>query len=115
MAYTREQIRLRLADLAIDMSLFYRKSCINYRGKSSDTNEFYTEIIAEWLLEHLDLLDQIRPITRKSSYRIKEHDGIPKHPDSNREEELIAMALKRQGTLSLVGQVLDYQTPLKNI
>lgn len=114
MAYTRERIRLRLDEMASNMSLFYKRGCINYRGKTTDTKEYYTEVISEWLLEHLDLLDQIKTITRKSSYRVAGHDGVPEHPDSNREEELIAMAMKRQGKLPLVGQVLDYQTPLKN-
>lgn len=115
MGYTREQIHLRLAELAVNMPLFYKGGCINYRGKTTDTQEYYTEVISEWLLDHLELLENIKPITRQSSYLVIGHDGIPDHPDSNREEELIAMAMKRQGQLSLVGQVLDYQTPLKNV
>lgn len=115
MSYTREQILLRLDEMTSNMALFYQKGCINYRGKTADTEEYYTEVIAEWLLEHLKLLEKIKPITRQSSYWVAKHDGIPDHPDSNREEELIAMAMKRQGQLSLVGQVLDYQTPLKNV
>lgn len=114
MSYSREQIRLRLDEMASDMSLFYKKGCINYRGKTTDTKEYYTEVISEWLLEHFDLLEQIKTITRRSSYRVEGHDGIPDNPDSNREEELIAMAMKRQGELPMVGRVLDYQTPLKN-
>ena len=115
MGYTREQIRLRLDELSSNMSLFYKRGCINYRGKTTDTKEYYTEVISEWLLEHLDLLAQIKPITRRSSYLVEGHDGIPDHPDSNREEELIAMAMKRQGSLPPVGQILDYQTPLKSV
>lgn len=115
MGYTREQIRLRLDELSSNMSLFYKRGCINYRGKTTDTKEYYTEVISEWLLEHLDLLAQIKPITRRSSYLVDGHDGIPDNPDSNREEELIAMAMKQQGRLPIVGQVLDYQTPLKNV
>ncbi len=115
MAYTREQIRRRLDELAADISLLYKRGCINYRGRTSDTKEYYTEVIAEWLLEHLDLLKQIKCITRKASYFVEGHDGIPDDPNSNREEELIAMAMKRQGELFLLGQVLDYQTPLKNV
>ena len=114
MAYTREQIWFRLDEMASNMSLFYKKGCINYRGKTSDTKEYYTEVIAQWLLEHLELLDQIKTITRRASYWVEGHDGIPDNPNSNREEELIAMAMKRQGALPIVGQVLDYQTPLKN-
>jgi hypothetical protein len=114
MTYTSAEIRLRLETLSSDLSNLYKDPCINYRGQTTDTGEPYTEVIAAWLLAHLSLLDTIRPITRQSSYCVAGHDGIPEHPDSNREEELIAMAMKRQGVLPLVGQVLDYQTPLKN-
>ena len=115
MGYTREEICLRLEKLSADMSLLYKDDCINYIGKTTDTKEYYTEVIAGWLLEHISLLEEIKSITRKSSYRTKGHDGIPDNPDSNRTEELIAMAIKRQGILPLVGSVLDYQTPLKNV
>lgn len=114
MSYTREQIRLWLYENSADMSLFYKSGCINYRGKTSDTKEYYTEVIAEWLLEHLDLFEQIQTITRSSSYRVVGHDGISDNPDSNREEELIAMAMMRQGNMPIIGEILDYQTPLKN-
>ncbi len=115
MTYTSAEIRLRLETLSSDLSNLYKDPCINYRGQTTDTGEPYTEVIAAWLLAHLSLLDTIRPITRQSSYCVAGHDGIPEHPDSNREEELIAMAMKRQETLPLVGEVLDYQTPLKNV
>lgn len=115
MGYTREEIRLRLLNLSADMSLLYKDDCINYIGKTTDTKEYYSEVIAEWLLEHIDLFEEIKPITRKSSYRMEGHDGVPDNPHSNRTEELIAMAIMRQGKLPLVGQVLDYQTPLKNV
>lgn len=114
MGYTRAQILLRLEELSLQMSLFYQKSCINYRGRTTDTKEYYTEVIAGWLTEHLDLLENIKTISRRASYRVEGHDGIPEDPKSNREEELIAMAMKRQGCLPLVGQILDYQTPLKS-
>lgn len=115
MSYTRDQIIKRLDDLSSNMAQLYKDSCINYTSKTLDTKEYYTEVIAQWLLEHIDLLDNIKTITRRSSYCVEGHDGIPDNPDSNREEELIAMAIKRQGELSIVGQVIDYQTPLKNV
>ena len=114
MSYTRDQIILRLNKLSENMSLLYNDDCINYTSKTSDTKEYYTEVIAEWLLDNIELLEEIKTITRKSSYHVAGHDGIPDNPDSNRTEELIAMAIMRQGELPLVGRVLDYQTPLKN-
>ena len=115
MSYTRAEILLRLEAMSQNMSLFYKKGCINYRGKTKDTKEYYTEVICEWLLERLDLFENIKPITRRSSYKVEGHDGNPDNPDSNREEELIAMAIKRQGNLAVLGEVIDYQTPLKSV
>ena len=114
MAYTKDQILHRLNESAANIALLYQNGCINYRGKTADTKEYYTEVIAEWLLEHLDLLNGITAISRSASYRVAGHNGIPENPDSNREEELIAMAMMCQKTLPLVGKILDYQTPLKN-
>lgn len=114
MAYTRKQIIERLEKISADMSLFYKSGCVNYRGRTSDTKEYYTEVIAEWLLDHLPLFEQIREITRLSPYDVDGHDGVPDNPNSNREEELIAMAMKHQGAMELVGEIIDYQTPLKN-
>ena len=114
MAYTRKQIIERLEKISADMSLFYKSGCVNYRGRTSDTKEYYTEVIAEWLLDHLPLFGQIREITRQSPYDVEGHDGVPDNPNSNREEELIAMAMKRQGAMGIVGEIIDYQTPLKN-
>lgn len=53
-------------------------------------------------------------ITREALYKIESHDGIPKSKNSNREEELIAMEIFRQGVLGKLGRIIAYQTPLKN-
>lgn len=113
-SYSAAQLQGKLRIASDNMALFYQADFINYRGRTSDTDEFYTEIIAEWLLEHFNLLEQIPTIRRNSSYRIESHDGIPDTPDSNREEELLAMAMFSQKTLPIVGRILDYQTPLKS-
>ena len=114
MEYTKQEIINQLHECIDDISLFYKQDFINYRGKTADTNELYTEIISEWLIDNICLLEQIPIITRSASYAVEGHDGVPKHLDSNREEELIAMEMFRQETLPFVGKLLDYQTPLKN-
>jgi hypothetical protein len=112
--YTREEVISKAVAASTDMSLFYKKEFINYRGNTTDSNEPYTEVICEWLLNNFELLDQIPHITRNSTYFIKSHDGIPPNIDTTREEELIAMALFRQKSFGSVGEIIDYQTPLKN-
>ena len=109
-----EFIRDKIEMAADKINLFYAQPFINYRGRTKDTKELYTEIVAEWVLNHLDLFQSIQPITRESSYKTKGHDGIPGNLGSNREEELIAIAMYRQGTLPIVGEIIDYQTPLKS-
>lgn len=112
--YTMEELWQRAELAGQDIATFYKQPFINYRGWTSDSGELYTEIIAKWCIENIRLFDQIPQITREASYKTPSHNGKPGNTDSNRTEELIAMAMFRQGELPIVGQILDYQTPLKN-
>lgn len=118
MDYTRAQILEQCREDFKDKSTFYKKDFINYRGKTIDTDEYYTEVIAEFMCDNItDYMNGIHCITRKSSYYTKEHDGIF-DPASNREEEKIAMQIftqcKDHGPFDLIGKIIDYQTPLKS-
>lgn len=112
--YTAEEILLKIRQSSQKIESFYKQDFINYRGKTKDTKEYYTEIIAGWCIENCSLFEQIPKITRRSSYRTPTHDGNPGNTRSNRTEELIAMSMFRQGELPVIGKILDYQTPLKN-
>ena len=114
MGYTKYEIVSMIEKSAADISTFYKCDFIHYRGVTTDTNEYYTEVVAEWLLSNLSTLDGIKPIVRGAGYYTTSHDGIPDKPDSNRTEELIAMKMFRQGDIVGLGRVFDYQTPLKN-
>ena len=103
-----------------DMRNFYKRKVVNYRGTTSDSKEYYTEVVAEWILKNIYLFDYIKPITREKSYKVDSHDGKNKDNDSNREEEKIAMKLfdssQNQGKVfDIIGKIIDYQTPLKDI
>lgn len=103
-----------------DMGNFYKRKVVNYRGTTSDSKEYYTEVVAEWILKNIYLFDYIKPITREKSYKADSHDGKNKDNDSNREEEKIAMKLfelsQNQGKVfDIIGKIIDYQTPLKDI
>lgn len=112
--YTKKDLINELEKASKEMHLFYKQDFINYLGKTTDTNEYYTEVICEWLLNHKELLAQDICITRQSTYFVDSHDGIPPTKDSNRTEELIAMAMFRQKNFNIIGEIIDYQTPLKN-
>lgn len=118
MGYTREQILDECRKAFQDKNTFYKKGFVNYRGKTTDTKEYYTEVIAEFLCDNItEYINGIECITRKSSYKTEGHDG-KYDPDSNREEEKIAMRVytqsKEQGGFYFIGEILDYQTPLKS-
>ena len=104
-----------------DMVNFYKRKVVNYRGKTSDKEGYYyTEIIAKWLLNNIELFNDIKMISRENSYKVDSHDGKIKNKDSRREEEIIAMKLfdfsQNQGKVfDIIGKIIDYQTPLKNV
>lgn len=114
MGYTRDSIIAKCTETFNDKKTFYKQSFINYRGKTEDTDEYFTEIIAEFLCTHItEFIDGIDTITREETYNTKGHDGVIKDPDSGRDEEIIAMKMYDK-TYDFVGKIIDYQTPLKN-
>ena len=118
--YSKNEILEMIEKAKSDMKNFYRQSFVNYTGKTKDSKEYYTEIIAEWLLDHIDLFDDVKSVTRENSYKIESHDGKIKNQNSNRIEEKIAMKLfdysqNKGTTFNIIGKIVDYQTPLKNV
>jgi len=118
--YSKEEIIKKLEESKSEMRQFYSENFLNYISETSDKEGDYTEIIAEWLLNNIKLFDEIKPITREKNYKVKTHDGKIKNEKSNREEEIIAMKLfelsQNQGKVfDIIGKIIDYQTPLKNI
>ena len=119
--YSKDEIIKKLEVAKSEMWKFYSQDFVNYRGKTSDKErDYYTEIIAKWLLDNIELFNDIKMISREKSYKVNTHDGKNKDNDSNREEEKIAMKLfdlsQNQGKVfDVIGKIIDYQTPLKDI
>lgn len=112
MAYTKEQIIDMCDEASRDMKSFYKAKFINYKGYSKE-KILYTEIVAEWLLHHLDTLKNIPQTLRQGSYN-QNHTGEIVN-NSNRVEETDARRLfKTHKTYEGFGEIIDYQTPLKN-
>lgn len=109
--YTKQHI----IDLLVkcDVSKLYRQDCVNYSGKTSDTNEYYTEVISEWLIKHIALLKSINPLPRDRAYFVDGHDGVVNNEKSNRGEEIMAKRMKGK-EYALIGKIIDYQIPLKD-
>ena len=118
--YSKEEIIKKLETAKSEMGQFYSENFLNYISETSDKEGDYTEIIAGWLLDNIELFNEIKPITREKSYKVKTHDGIIKNEESNREEEIIAMQLfdlsqNKGKVFDIIGKIIDYQTPLKNV
>lgn len=97
----------------VNIETLYNSNCVNWTGKTSDTNEPYSEVIANELLRNLKEFDNIKPITRTNTYCRENHCKIEMDIcNSNRNEEMFA---KRLTGLNLegLGLILDYQIPLK--
>ena len=116
MGYTRSEIIEKCKKAIGDVANFYKQDFINYRGKTEDTDEYYTEVIAEFVCENIDDFMKIPMITRKKSYRVETHSGEFAE-SSNRLEEITAMKMYLQSKadeFDFIGKIIDYQTPLKN-
>lgn len=112
--YTKGEIESKLDAAKQKMSGFYRKDFIKFSGTTADTKEHYSEVVAEWLMKRLELLQKIPKITRTASYKTESHVGFIDRDHAQREEDRIAKLMFSQKELPILGRVLDYQTPLKN-
>lgn len=110
MIYKEEQIIQNLEEGAKNIATFYQLKCINYRGKSTE-GKYYTEIIAEWCLQHLDLFEGMKVIKREQNYKTASHKD-PQKTYTNRKEEDLAKEMRLRGEIKNVGQILDYQVPI---
>lgn len=118
MGYSKNDILRKCETAFNDVKSFYKQPFVNYNGKSTDTNEYYTEIIARFLCDNImEFIQGIPKITREQSYKTESHNGIF-NEDTPREEEKIAMEMFNQSQNGIgyepIGNIIDYQTPLKN-
>lgn len=117
MGYTQNEITEKCRAAMANIGSFYKQDFINYRGVTTDTKQLYTEVVSEFIIEHIDdFRNKIPQITRESSYKTATHNG-EFNSKSNRVEEIIAMKMFNQckkSPLDYIGTIIDYQTPLKN-
>lgn len=85
--YTRQQILDKCSEALKNINVFYTQEFINYRGKTTDTGELFTEVIAGFVIAHINEFKGIKHITRKETYKTGSHDG-EYSASSNRTEEI---------------------------
>ena len=121
MTYPEKEIKnLTNEKLINNINEFYKEKFINYIGKTTDTKEYYSEIIASEILNKIESFDNIMSIKRESngkSYLTKSHhDGtFSINEKSNRHEEKFAKQIfDEKNNYSSMGKIIDFQVPLKN-
>lgn len=119
--YTRQETLTRLEGMKSErneISSLYKKNFINWLGKSMDksNSEYYSEIISDWLLKNIDVLtgDYIKQVNREN-YN-ESHTEIEEDPKTSdhEEEDKIAKEMHKEKFYKDLGEVFDYQVPLKN-
>jgi hypothetical protein len=105
---------IKIGDALNNIDTMYKQGIINYRGKTTDTKEIYTELVAEALLNQLALFNQIKTIPRSSDYRVPGHNGSTSNPQSNRVEERVILNMFGK-SYNYIGKVVDYQVPIKGV
>jgi hypothetical protein len=118
MGYTYEQVIIKCREALLDVKTFYQAKVVNYRGKTSDTDEYYSEVVAKFVLDNLEEFKAKIPIImRKQPYRSDNRTGVFQE-DSNRVEEITAIKIfnysKTGHKYDFIGEIIDYQTPLKS-
>lgn len=113
MKYCKQETIDELKNELSSIEYLYKSKCINWTGKTKDTDEYYSEIIANELLRKLEEFDKIPPVTRTGTYCRENHKNIEIDLESNKKEEIFA---KRIAYLNLgeLGEIIDYQIPLKD-
>lgn len=92
----------------------YKSKCVNWIGTTKDTDELYSEIIANELLRELKEFDKISTVTRTETYCRENHCNIEIDIcNSNRDEENFAKRITGL-TLDGLGLIKDFQIPLKD-
>lgn len=110
--YTKNEIVSKLKEIK-NVEKIYSSNIVKYKGNTKDTDEKYSEVISQELLNNSSKYnwDNIKQIKREKNYNI-EHDG-KYNVESPRVEETIAMKMYNN-TYSSIGKMLNYQVPLKD-
>jgi len=120
MAYSKVAIEKEIKDSLEFIDTFYKKKIHNYTGKATKTNEYYSEIIATAILNSLSHFEKIKKITRNSkgkSYSTKSHhNGTSSinYESKRHEENYVKKLFNEKITHDHLGQIIDFQIPLKD-
>lgn len=118
--YTEKEIIKKIKDIIAEtnnnknINILYQHSVVTHTGQTSDSKKPYQEVVSDWLLNNLDVLDTIKPLHRKN-YFFKSHDGSFTETEKNTDnEEIVAYYMfNSKKAYSKIGKMIDYQVNLK--
>lgn len=110
--YSKEILLEKISVAVQNMDTFYQQEFLKWTGQTLNDKVLYSEVTADYLLNHLELLDRISCVGREN-YLVN-HTPSPDAEDyqGTRKEEHFAQALKGK-TLGGLGEIKEYQVPLK--
>ncbi len=111
---SKERI-ISLLDLGSTFENFYNLRVLNYKGRVKESGVFYSEVIAEELLQRDigKLLENIEKITRTKSYFVHEKK-IAVRKKNRVEGDFAKKLFNGKKTLGNLGKVIECQVPLKD-
>ncbi|MBP7088790.1 MAG: hypothetical protein KBB01_05790 [Candidatus Omnitrophica bacterium] len=113
--YSKEKTIAELHKSLQHLYQLYNAKCINWSGKVLGAKEEYSEVISAELLDlgiEKLMREEIKPIGRPN-YHVDSHQKQVSRSKTNREEENFAKSLVWL-KLERLGEILDFQIPLKN-
>ena len=122
MAYSRSETlrELKAEAKGCGIARLYKSGLVRRTGKTSDTRETYTELLAEAVLRDLAKRFESIPRRPRPTYLVPDHSRLPKPDpawDRRRTEKRLARWLyhrrKEIGKLRGLGRIKDVQVPLK--
>jgi uncharacterized protein (UPF0248 family) len=119
MRYSKQQTIETIIDangnLKMPADKIYKENSINWKGVTTDTDEYYSEILAKELLMNLKELENITPISRTSSYKIPSHRLVEINLEEGKTDREKLLAKRLTGLkFDFFGKFIDYEIPLKD-
>jgi hypothetical protein len=115
--YNCKQVQNKIAESIKKPETIYKADCVNWSGRTNDSNELSSEIIAGLLLEKKNSgwLKGIGTISREETYNPHLGAKFQKTKSNRKEEQYAGCLFNTKAKLGTLGKVIEYQVPLKNI
>lgn len=110
--YSKEILLEKISVAVQHMDTFYQQDFLKWTGQTLNDKILYSEVTADYLLNHLELLDRISCVGRESYLVNHTPSQNAEDYQGTRKEEHLAQALKGK-TLDGLGEIKEYQVPLK--